>query len=392
MSATHITRRVTAEVQEQDEARLLPWRPISQTISIPRQPPNPRTLDEKQARTKRESLASSANARYDEWKQKNPSTAHAPATSASIVSHHFPKFRPDRAKSKELAGEWASADRVLPERERIDRAVADATAAFLQNPPYPKQGGGVKNVEFSYMSAGYNYRQRQPSKEVSGTWPIMRTRAITESARINEQVASQSTRDTLGGGRWTIDHRYGNPPTFTPLTTGEHFRQPSPRKWIGPQSPPHTAPHRRITTGNKWRGGFKTDFPPRTATAEPLDGATPWLHHTTAFEDRFHDTVAVHIPESIKHGGPTYRPNRLKTAELTGADATNQFWPQHTGDHFLPNPAQTCTWNTTVPPSPLPPRAYPKSPMMSPRPATGLVDAGGQGLVSASEVHQSGST
>ena len=108
-----------------------------------------------------------------------------------------------------------------------------------------------------------------------------------------------------------------------------------------------------------------------------------------AFEDRFHDTVAVHIPESIKHGGPTYRPNRVKTAELTGADATQQFWPQHTGDNFLPNPAQTCTWNTTVPPSPLPARAYPKSPMMSPR---GVAVDSARELISASEVQQSGTS
>ena len=80
----------------------------------------------------------------------------------------------------------------------------------------------------------------------------IRTKAKTESMRINEAVAKQRTADSLGGGRWTIDQRYGNPPTFTPRTTGDEFRQSAPRKWIGPHSPPHTAPNKRITEGNKW--------------------------------------------------------------------------------------------------------------------------------------------
>jgi len=162
--------------------------------------------------------------------------------------------------------------------------------------------------------------------------------------------------------------------------------------------------------GNKWRGGFMTDFPPRSAPAEPLDGATPWLHHTMAFEDRFHDTVAVHIPESIRHGSPAYRPNRMRTKEITGADMSHQFWPQHTHDlvtpsgdkrlddraDLLPNPSRTCTWNTNAPPSPLPSRVYPKSLHHSPR-GIGLEGsqimtghAGGDPLLSASQLDASG--
>jgi len=403
MAAAHLTQKVVADhagVDENAKSRRLPWRPINQTISIAREPPKPATLDEKQQRSKRDVLASSGNQRYDEWRAKQPPPE--PATpSSKVASVHFPVFR-ERHKHKEIAGEWASADQVLRETDRVDRAVAASNAAFLQNPPYPKQGGGTKNVEFSYMSAGYDYRSREQSKEISGTWPIMRTRAITESARINETVATQRPRDTQGGGRWTIDQRYGNPPTFTPGPSGDAFRQSVPRKWIGPQSPPHTAPNRRIAEANKWRGGFKTDFPPRSSTAEPLDGATPWLHHTMAFEDRFHDMVAVHIPESIRHGNPAYRPNRVRGQELTGNDMTRQFWPQHTfegarlgdvytasgkkrladRDDFLPNPSQSCTWNTTAPPSPLPSRHYPKSIHGSPR---GYFEAGAD-LVSASQI------
>lgn len=389
--APFLTAKVVAHGMEKEQQQRtadpigqLPWRPISNRISIP---PDPPTMENK---SRRDHLASSAHVRYDEWGKSQPqSTTSAEDVAAAKASHYFPVFR-ERVKHKELYGEWSSADRVLPEHERIERAMEAATAAFLQNPPYPKQGGGIKNVEFSYMSSGYDYRTRQPSKEVSGTWPIMRTKAKTESMRINEAVAKQRTADTLGGGRWTIDQRYGNPPTFTPLPSGDAFRQSMPRKWMKHQSPPPSAPIRT----HKWRGGFVTNFPPRTATAEPLDGATPWLHHTAPFEDRYHDTVAIHIPEAIKHGvhgnkipSPTFRPTREKGKELTGGDGATQFWPQHTGDHFLPNPSQTCTWNVLQPPSPIPPRGYPKTQYGSPR---GVGDA--DGLVSASQVEASGAT
>ena len=96
--------------------------------------------------------------------------------------------------------------------------------------------------------------------------------------------------------------------------------------------------------------------------------------------------VAVHIPESIKKGNPAYRTNRDKTKELT-AEGAEIFWPQHTGDGFLPNPSATCTWNVTAPPSPTPLREYPKSiHTFSPREQ---LDTQGDGLVSASQVEAS---
>jgi hypothetical protein len=137
----------------------IPWRPISNSISIPSTPPKPPSLDEKQQRVRRDELAASAQVRYEEWrKERSPPQPHlAPAATAS---HHFPKFR-ERNKQKELAGEWSSADRVPSERERVERAVTAAAATYLQSPPYPKQGGGVKNVEFSYMSSGCERSCRQ---------------------------------------------------------------------------------------------------------------------------------------------------------------------------------------------------------------------------------------
>ena len=100
----------------------------------------------------------------------------------------------------------------------------------------------------------------------------------------------------------------------------------------------------------------------------------------------------MHIPASIRHGSPSYRPNREKERELTGSDPTQQFWPQHTGDDFLPNPSPNCTWNVHVPPSPLPPRAYPKSLHSSPRGTHAETDPMLSASQVVSQVDQSGVT
>jgi hypothetical protein len=94
----------------------------------------------------------------------------------------------------------------------------------------------------------------------------------------------------------------------------------------------------------------------------------------------------VHIPESIKHGAPFFRPVRAKDKELTGGDGTPQFWPQHTGDTLLPNPSASCTWNVATPPSPVPQRTYLKT-ANSPSKSTE-----GDALVSASQVEMSGAS
>lgn len=389
MSAPFVSAKVKeVKLDASEEALMRPWQPTDASVYISWEPPGVGAKKQQQHRTKREQLAASAQVRYDEWKAKQGTLSTHALSTASVPSPHFPKFR-DRNKRLELAGEWVSADQVLTAHDRVEQAEAVASAAFLQGPPYPKQGGGVKNVEFSYMSAVYDYRRRQPSLEVSGDSSIMRTRPRTESARINEVVASQRMHDSIGGSRWSVDHRYGNPPTFTPQTTGDTFRQASPYKWLGSESPgPASPPQTGASTPHKWRGGFANSFPPRTGTAhgQPIaDGATPWMHHTIPFEDRFNDAVAMHIPESIRRGGPSYRPRREKGKELTGPDGAAQFWPQYTGSELLPNPSATCTWNVQTPPSPLPSRTYPKTGHGSP----GGMDVGSQ-LISASQIEASG--
>jgi len=246
MSAPFVSAKVKeVKLDDAEEALMRPWQPTDASVYIGWEPPGVEAKKQQHHRMKRDQLAASAQMRYDEWKTKQGMLSTHTLSTASVPSPHFPKFR-DRNKRLELAGEWASADQVLSAHDRVEQAVASASAAFLQSPPYPPQGGGGKNVEFSYMSAVYDYRRRQPSLEVSGNWSIMRTRPRTESARINETVASQRLCDSIGGSRWTVDHRYGNPPTFTPQTTGDAFRQPSPHKWLGSESrslsPPQTAP------------------------------------------------------------------------------------------------------------------------------------------------------
>jgi len=335
---------------------LKPWTPISGNIVVARLPPEP-DPEEVEARTQRRDVyAASARSRLDEWRAKGPHDENHP-----ILMHPNDHCFRDRVKTGELAGEWNSADKVLSQRDRISRAVATHEAAFLHHPPYPKSGGGVKNVDFSYMSSGYNYRQRLPSKEVAGTWSIMRVRPHTESARINEEAAQHRPRDTLGGGRWTIDRKYGNPPVHTPVPTGDFFRKSAAKQWVaggwaGGQSPPPTAPE------SKWRGGFKTNFPPKVMPGtETMSSSKPWLMPSDEFKDQFHDTVAIHTASLPAEARTRFRPTRDKGKELTGGDGATQYWPQTPVNVYLPNPSPTCTWNQLNPPSPVPPRTYPKS-------------------------------
>ena len=140
MCARHVTAKVASMGGETDPAHFvnLPWRPISTTISIPREPPKPANAPpEEEQRQKRDKLAASAQSRYEEWKTNQPPPGR-PETSASIISHHFPKFR-EREKARELHGDWASADKVPNERERIRTAVANAEATYLQSPPTPSR-------------------------------------------------------------------------------------------------------------------------------------------------------------------------------------------------------------------------------------------------------------
>jgi hypothetical protein len=85
-----------------------------------------------------------------DWYERHASWHKARAT------HMSPVFR------------CVSALQVASQADRISSAVAENTAAHLHPPPYPKQFGGPRNFAFSYMSGTYDYRQRQPSKEVSG--------------------------------------------------------------------------------------------------------------------------------------------------------------------------------------------------------------------------------
>ena len=141
MAAPFITSRVAEMKSERVEDYQLPWQPINTTISIPRLPPQPDAAELEERRQRRDDLAANAQARYEEWHASGPPPR--PQPNLSHPNDH--RFR-DRTKAKELAGEWASADQVLHERDRVNRAVRTAESTYLRHPPYPKQGGGVKGL------------------------------------------------------------------------------------------------------------------------------------------------------------------------------------------------------------------------------------------------------
>ena len=192
--APHVTRKMVREVLDPAvEDRSKP--PFAYVLNhVPpafTDPSKPLYETEEEAlaqKTLRESLALQAQTRYEQWLEENPAPKIVGEPSRSThPTHHM--FRV-RTREKELAPKhWQNPNRVLHERERIE-AVLDS-ALYMRHPPYPKQGGGIKNLGFSYMSAAYDYRQRQPSKEVSGTVSMLRTRPRTESERINKSLQAQ---------------------------------------------------------------------------------------------------------------------------------------------------------------------------------------------------------
>uniref|UniRef100_A0A7S2FXP0 Uncharacterized protein n=1 Tax=Haptolina brevifila TaxID=156173 RepID=A0A7S2FXP0_9EUKA len=147
-AAPWISRQVADMKPKEADPALKPWTPISGTIIVSREPPAPDPEELEARRQRRDLLAASAQTRLDEWRSKGDSGETHP----NLMHPNDHRFR-DRHKASELAGEWASADKVLIERDRINRAVAKAESTFLQHPPYPKSGGGTHNVEFSYMSS-----------------------------------------------------------------------------------------------------------------------------------------------------------------------------------------------------------------------------------------------
>lgn len=175
--------------------------------------PTPAVPEDKreQWNAKRDALAESAKERYVEWRESDEAHKPSSPTMESLGNIAYHNFRV-RQKNRELSGDWVSADQVPTAIQRVQKAEEAAKALYLRHGVYPKAGGSVKNVKFSFMSAGYNYRAREPSKEVAGTVPFARLGVRSERARINSRAREDALRDTLGGGRWTMDQKYGNTP------------------------------------------------------------------------------------------------------------------------------------------------------------------------------------
>jgi len=275
----------------------------------------------------------------------------------SIWRHSFR----DRDPVKELEPHhWSSASRLPSQSERIATAVSEASSTYMHHPPYPKQGGGPRNFAFSHMSASYDYRQRQPSKEVAGTCPIMRTRPQTESARINEEVERTRLVDVHAGGNWTLDPKYGNPVTHSAQSIGNTFRSQTPSKWLASRDSPNA-------TQERWRGTFVSHNPPPSASFhfEPMGThKAGWLHHEEPFVDHFHDTVAVNtkaeIDRFVRQRSREHEvvPKRF-TKDLPTTIATVSL-TQSTPNRYVENPSLSCTWNIMQPPPEPPEKSYHK--------------------------------
>lgn len=260
-SAPFLTKRLVATVIDNEvvDTRQPPWQPILANASLAIKPPPPPTEEEVAAwRTKQNELAAQAQTRYETWLGDYPPPKpidlirDRPATS-SHPTHH--KFR-ERRKEMELAPKhWSNPDRVAHERERIEEVLK--SSLYMVHPPYPKAGGGMKNREFSYMGSSYDYRQRQPSKEIAGTCSFMRTKPRTESERINLSLQVR---------------RLCTPPMRTrcPPTRGHTSRGPSaPPSPSTLPSPPRSLP--RSPLAHLLLNGIAGGLAPRHNVRRPMD-------------------------------------------------------------------------------------------------------------------------
>ena len=322
--ASHVTRAVVREVVDPDgedhsqpawQPALYKLPPFFTDVSILPEWSEEELLAQK---VNRDLLASQAQARYEGWLAENPPSKPdiRPQTSTHPNSHRFR----DRDREKELAPKhWQNPNRVMHERERIEAVLN--SSLYMSHPPYPKQGGGVKNLGFSFMKSSYDYRQRLPSKEVSGTVSMLRTRPRTESERVNKVLQDDALRDTLGGGRWTADNRYGNPPHCLPVNVGSPFRSNSPQRWL-----------------RAARGGFERSFPSGTADTQTL-----FLHHNEPYADHVHPVVAP----NVRCGSRSREPEKEMGHSL--GESFSSLVPLNT---YLPNRSKLCNWNVNPPVQP----------------------------------------
>ena len=321
--ASHVTRAVVREVVHPagEDISQPAWQPALYKV-----PPFFTALPEWSEeellahKVNRDLLASLAQTRYEEWLGEHPPSKKdtRPQTSTHPNSHRFR----DRHREKELAPKhWQNPNRVMHERERIE--AVQSSSLYMSHPPYPKQGGGIKNHSFSFNQTCYDYRQRLPSKEVSGTISILRTRPRTESERINKVSQEHALHDTLGGGRWTFDNKYGNPPHCSPVCVGSPFRSNSPQRWL------HAA-----------RGGFERSFPVGTADTQTL-----FLHHNEPYADHVNHVVAP----NVRCGSRPREPEK----EMGHASGEPGFSPAAPRNIYLPNRSKLCNWN--VPNNHVPP-------------------------------------
>lgn len=315
-------------------------------------------------RGKRSQLATAAIARYGEWgatvaSAPPPDVVPEPDMGAQVALY-LPR---QRQRHKELtAYGWSNPNRLPSEQQRVEEAESTARSIFLRHPAFPKEGPSARNHSFSFMGGAYDYRAREPSKEVAGSVPILRVKPRTEAARVNAEAQDQGRRDLLSGSRWELDQKYGNPPANCPPSAISPFRQTSPEKWIAPKSGGFVSSFpstRGASTDRYWTGAAFDDAQRQWGGSDYRQTTSSrWLHHTGDFSDTPHQKVEANLMSE-----------KLKSSCSAHNDAERErersFSPYVKQNVYVPSSSPLCTWNLREQginaPSPPPPRTYHKS-------------------------------
>jgi len=332
-------------------------------------------------RARRDLLAAAAKTRYEGWASANSESLGSTLRELGgnvELPHQSMYVTRSRDKDRELAGDWVGANKVKTMRERVHDEVQAAAERLQTRPLYPQNGPPMRNLRFSY-TYGYDLRQRQPSKEISGTSPILVTRPRTEGSRINMCASDASLRDALGGSKWSVDNKYGNPVV-------KHFD--SRRRSIPLAA---SSPHRSSPDPDRWLkrspSGFESTFPsttPRSPTREAWRDR--YVHHPTEFVDKPHvsteASIQAHRQGTVPgfnilsgRGSPTHlTPTEKKRREqgfnpVTPGQSLRWSRPPATGGGEVyipvhsPRTAMDRSLRSTgqLPPSPVPEKTYYRS-------------------------------
>lgn len=106
---------------------------------------------------------------------------------------------------------WVNPNRVVSVEARVQHAVEEMAGSTLERDPYPAIGPPTRNDRYRATGCSYQYRRREPSREVAGQWARLSARHRTESERVGASAREHAWRDhsparqraTMGADRLT---------------------------------------------------------------------------------------------------------------------------------------------------------------------------------------------